>query len=189
MKHILTGKNTSTAISVSESLFNEARSLALAKRCNARLMVDINDPDNDNYLRRIVIAHQRIDIDGSIIEDEWIVASRGYKIPGNAHFSRTYSRLNNGDPVLTEEISAANIDKTQYAGEYVYYEFNGEGIFQNPGASFVIGAGIRGNGDAEPRTTKSDGKDFAGFVVWRNGRTSAFRNPDHINIDENINTF
>ena len=72
--------------------------------------------------------------------------------------------------------------------KYAIYEFNGEGIFTEAGASFVIAAGVRPKGK-EPRTTASASKDFAGFVIWRNGRTSTYRNPDQMNIPSTVKEF
>lgn len=59
LKNLSVGKGTSSAIATCESLFNEARTVAISKRCNSRLMVDIDNSSSDNYLRRIVIAHQK----------------------------------------------------------------------------------------------------------------------------------
>jgi hypothetical protein len=78
--------------------------------------------------------------------------------------------------------------KKDYAGDYLYYEFNEEGICTTPGASFVIGAGARPVGQA-PRVTGSAKRDFGGFVVWRNGRTSTFRGPDHLGLPSTVTTF
>jgi hypothetical protein len=72
--------------------------------------------------------------------------------------------------------------KAAYAGSYYYYEFNAEGICTTPGASFVVGAGSRSvkTPTEKPRVTSAGKRDFGGFVVWRNGRTSVFRSPAQI---------
>jgi hypothetical protein len=72
--------------------------------------------------------------------------------------------------------------KAAYAGSYYYYEFNAEGICTTPGAGFVIGAGTRAisKPTSKPRVTSAAKRDFGGFVVWRNGRTSIFRSPAQI---------
>lgn len=183
MKHILAGKNTSTGISTCESLMSEARSLAIANRCDARLMV-LDDPDSDKHLQRIVIVHQKIDDSGDVVEGEWVLAARGYDLPAGAYFSERFSKLNDGGDIPTDTLNSSQIDKNTFAGDYFVYEFNSEGISKNPGAKFVIGAGVRGKGADQPRTAKGAEKDFGGFVIWRNGRTSLFRNPDHIGISD-----
>ena len=187
LKNLSVGKGTSSAISTCESLFNEARTIATSKRCNSRVMIDVDDISSDNYLRRVVIAHQKINDDGTIAEDTWVLASRAYFIPAATFYSREYSKLEDGSDIPETAMSGENFT-TSYAGRYAYYEFNGEGVSLNPGASFIIGGGIRPKGQ-EPRFIKSAEKDAAGFVVWRNGRTSTYRNPEHIDIDDSGTNF
>ncbi len=172
------GKGTTSAVATCESLFEEARTIAVSKRCKARVMVNAIDPANDDYLRRVVIAHEKINADGTVAPDTWVISSRGYDMPKGAYFSSKYSSLDAGGAINETTLTGADI-KTDYQGKYFYYEFNGEGIFDDAGASFVVGSGIRPNGQ-EPKTTKSAARDFAGFVIWRNGRTSTFRTPDQI---------
>lgn len=184
LKDLAAGKGTSSAIATCESLFNEARSIAISKRCKARLMVDVDDADQDNYLRRLVIAHERINDDGTIAENEWVLASRGYVMPNGTYFSGVLSKLNDGTDIPEEEIAGDGIS-SRYAGRYAYYQFNSEGVFENPGASFIVGAGVRPKGQ-EPRITKSAERDFAGFVIWRNGRTSAYRSPEQMDGSDSL---
>lgn len=174
------GKGTSSAIATCESLFEEARTIAVSKRCKARVLVNAIDPANDNYLRRVVIVHEKINDDGTVAPGNWVVASRGYDMPKGTYFSAEYSTLEGGGSINSKKDTLGGADiKTDYLGEYFYYEFNSEGIFDDAGASFVIGAGIRPR-NQEPKTTKSAARDFAGFVIWRNGRTSTFRSPEQI---------
>ena len=181
------GKGTSTAIASCESLFEEARTIATSKRCKARVMIDINDPNSENYLRRIVIAHEKINPDGTIDPGEWVLASRGYVMPKGTFYSREYSKLAGGNDIKKENLNGVDI-KTNYRGDYAYYEFTGEGIFLEPGAKFIIGSGVRPKGQ-EPRVTKSAEKDFAGFVIWRNGRTSTYRSPEQMGIPASLKNF
>jgi hypothetical protein len=52
------------------------------------------------------------------------------------------------------EVSLGGADvKADYQGEYAYYEFNGEGIFEDAGSSFVVGGGIRPSSDT-PRARR-----------------------------------
>lgn len=166
------GKGTSSAVASCESLFEEARTIAVSKRCKARVMVTA-DPAKDNYLQRVVIVHEEIKADGTVDPGKWVLASRGYELPKGTYFSQIYSKL--GDP--TKFTLATG--KADYLGSYFYYEFNSEGIFDKAGSSFVVGAGARPK-NGEPKTTRSAAKDFAGFVIWRNGRTSTFRSPNQI---------
>lgn len=183
--NINAGKGVTSAVATCESLFEEARTIAVSKRCKARVMIDINDVASDNYLRRVVIAHQKINQDGSVDENTWVLSSRGYDMPKGTFFSKIYSKRKNENSqadIDTENMTLINESgKTvaAYTGNYAYYTFNGEGIFENAGSSFVVGAGVRPMGQ-EPKTTKGAARDFGGFVIWRNGRTSMFRSPDQI---------
>jgi prepilin-type N-terminal cleavage/methylation domain-containing protein len=187
LKNLSGGKSTSSAISTCESLFNEARTIAISKRCNSRLMVDIDDASSDNYLRRVVIAHQKINDDGTSDPNEWVLASRAYIIPAATFFSREFSKLSDDTKIPEVNMSGGNFT-ARYSGNYAYYEFNGEGVSLNPGASFIIGGGIRPKGQ-EPRFIRDAEMDLAGFVIWRNGRTSTYRNPEHMDITGNPKNF
>lgn len=187
LKNLAAGKGTSSAIATCESLFNEARTIAISKRCNSRVMIDVNDIDSDDYLRRVVIAHQKINDDGTIDPTAWVLANRAYSIPAATFYSREYSKLVDDADIPEENMSGENFT-ARYSGNYAYYEFNAEGVSLNPGASFIIGGGIRPKGQ-EPRLIKDAEKDIAGFVIWRNGRTSSYRNPEHMEIDTSQKNF
>ena len=171
------GKGVTSAVATCESLFEEARSIAVSKRCKARVVVDA-DPTKDNYRRRVVIVHEKINADGSVAAGTWVMANRGYEMPKGTFFSVQYSALASGGRIKEETLSGVDI-KAIYHGRYAYYEFNAEGIFEDAGSSFVVGSGVRPM-NQEPTTTKGAARDFSGFVVWRNGRTSSFRTPDQI---------
>ena len=140
-------------------------------------------------------------------DPQWKLTSRGAVLPDQTFYSATLSQP---DPTGTSKISmkdaslivnstalrngsgAAITGTSGYVGEYFYYEFNPQGICKwsaasapaNPSPSFVIGAGGRvlskHADDSPPFVTSSTKRDFGGFVVWRNGRTSVLRNPDQI---------
>ncbi|MEP2775434.1 MAG: prepilin-type N-terminal cleavage/methylation domain-containing protein [Luteolibacter sp.] len=173
--NISAGKGTSSGIATCESLFDEARVIAVSKRCKARVMVKVDDPADTDYLQRVVVVHEEIDSTGNPVANSWVLSSRGYIMPKGVFFSQKYSKDANGNALDTFTLTGS---KTDFNGEYIYYEFNAEGISSDPGASFVIAAGARGKGQ-EPKTTSGE-RDFAGFVIWRNGRTSTYRNPGQI---------
>lgn len=191
--NLTAGKGTGTAIATCESLFEEARTIAVSKRCKARLMIDIDDPADDTYLRRIVIIHEDTDApdefnaDGSLRDKPWILASRGYVMPGGTYFSKVFSSKDDGSQLDEMALTGTNV-KADFEKNYAYYEFTGEGVFLSPGSKFVIGSGVRPKGQ-EPRTTKSAEKDFAGFVIWRNGSTSTYRNIEQMELPASVTNF
>ena len=65
-----------------------------------------------------------------------------------------------------------------------YYEFNSEGICVDgdksgakPGAALILIGGARQQGQMSPRVI---GNNRSGFVVWRNGQTAVYRDPNQI---------
>jgi prepilin-type N-terminal cleavage/methylation domain-containing protein len=186
---ILGGKSTTSAVTTVESLFDEARSTAVGKRTKTRILVDISDPKNQaTYLRRVLIAYEELDDNGDPKTDSWTLANRGVVLPDQTFFSRDFSKKNQESGAELQEMSLSNVGR-DFVGSYLYYEFNGEGICSTPGASFIVGTGAREIGAAKPRVTGSAKRDFGGFVVWRNGRTSLFRSPDQMNLPKDVVNF
>jgi prepilin-type N-terminal cleavage/methylation domain-containing protein len=184
------GKGVSTAVSTSEAVFEEARSLAIGKRTSAAVLVSVQNPQNrETYLRRIVVAYKEIDPVTNQQKGDWVLASRGATLPDKVYYSSDLSRRNhkNGSGSL-DRISLSNV-KREYTGEYYIYEFNSEGICTTPGASFVVGTGTLPIGDKHPRTIASAKRDFGGFVIWRNGATSIFRDPSQILTNGDVKKF
>lgn len=175
LRNISSGKNTSSAIATCESLFDEARVIAISKRCKARVMVKADAATDKDYLQRLVVIHEEIDSEGNPIANSWVLSSRGFIMPTGVFFSKEFSKDGTGNNLDRFSLTRSKAD---FNGEYIYYEFNEEGICTDPGASFVIGAGVRPK-DREPKTSAGE-RDFAGFVIWRNGRTSSYRNPNQI---------
>lgn len=189
----LGGKGVTSGVSTAEAVFDEARAIAVGKGTKSRVLVDVNNPqDTENYKRRMIVVYEELDAQGEPVKDKWVMSSRPVMLPEGTFFSDTFSKKKHedggagGDAVT--QIELANIEKQTFKGKYAAYEFNSEGICANPGTSFIIGAGTRPQG-AEPKVTGAAKRDFAGFIVWRNGRTSLFRGPDEIGIPSDVTTF
>ena len=181
----LGGKGVTSGVATAESLFDEARSIAVGQRTRARVLVakDLKNNPADN-LRRIVVAAAELDPDTGLEKspESWVVASRGVVLPDQTFFSQDYSKKDQANSTGVLEEMTLSGAKAAYEGDYFYYEFNSEGICTTPGAGFVIGNGSRGVTKTadKPRVNSSGKSDFGGFVVWRNGRTSVFRSPAQI---------
>ncbi|MFD0893950.1 type II secretion system protein [Luteolibacter ambystomatis] len=191
MGGITKGKNLNSGVTTAEALFAEARSTATGKATRACVLVDINDPkDATNYLKRVLIAYEDLDpATNQPVKDKWVLTSRGATLPDGVFFSKTYSKGGSDGQTLTEiSLSGDNVKK-QYEGKYYAYIFNSEGICTTPGATFVVGSGVRTGSAGEPRTVGSAKREFGGFIVWRNGNTSLFRSPDQAGIPATVTTF
>lgn len=180
------GKGVSTGVAAADSMFGEARNLAVSKRTKARVLIAQNVASPENNFRRILVAHAATGPDGNmIVPESWILSSRGILLPDQTFFSQNYSRNDHAvgtGAIPTMPSTELDAPGSSYAGNYFYYEFNSEGIASSPGMSFVIGAGARNQTGLEsPRITAQGKSDFGGFVIWRNGRSSVFRAPDQIN--------
>ncbi len=199
------GKGVSSGVATAESLFDEARSMAVGRNVRTAVLIakNLTNSGSEN-LRRIMVAYENIDSTTGIPKDptgadpEWVLSSRGAVLPEQTYFSTKFSVLDNDTGVgIIPFVSGTKIKSapsvgpgtakpasSAYAGEYYIYQFNAEGICTSPGASFVIGSGARpstGAGSSSaPKVTKSALRDFGGFVIWRNGRTSLFRSPTQI---------
>jgi hypothetical protein len=179
---LLAGKGVTTGVSTSEAVFAEARALAMGKVTNAAVLVSIQDPTNmDTYLRRLVVAYKEVDPLTNKQSEEWTLFSRGALLPEKVYYSQMLSKKDHASGaggMARISLGGTNV-KRDYQGQYLIYEFNAEGLCTTPGASFVIGTGTRvvGSSETRPRMIISAKRDFGGFVIWRNGSTSMFRNP------------
>lgn len=190
INRLTSGKGVTNGVSNAEALFDEARAIAVGKGTKARVLVD-NNANSENSLRRLLVVYQELDDEGQPKDPEtWVLTSRGVTLSEGVYFSEKFSKKDQQAGGTLDEMTLVQNDtvKKDYAGEYFYYEFNREGLCTTPGASFVLGAGARPQGQ-EPRVTGSSKRDFGGFVIWRNGRLSAFRGPDHIGIPSSATTF
>jgi prepilin-type N-terminal cleavage/methylation domain-containing protein len=191
------GKGVSNAVSTSEAIFDEARSIAVSKRTNARVLIAVKTAEEmrgnlqarQDHLRRMVIAYQDLDEEGKPTE-EWTVGSRGVLLPDQTFFSREFSKRDQqaGSGEIETVVLGAPA-KEDFRGTYYFYEFNPEGICSTPGASFVVGTGTMPPNQDQPRVTGAAQRDFGGFVIWRSGRTSVFRSPDQIGIPSTTTFF
>jgi prepilin-type N-terminal cleavage/methylation domain-containing protein len=184
----LGGKGIGSAVSTAEALFDEARSTAVGKGTTARVLIDVRDSqDTSGYLRRIVVAYKKLDKDGNPT-DTWELSSRATVLPEKVFFSKVYSKKDQKTGSGEIEEVTLSTGKSNFDGRYLSYEFNSEGICTTPGASFVLGSGIRPAGQ-DPRVTAEGKRDFGGFVVWRKGATSILRGPEQIGIPASLTTF
>lgn len=181
----MSGNRVSSASAQAEALFDEARAIAVGGGRFSRVLIDVNDANSETYLRRIAIVAQILDKNGLPMPDQWEMTGSVLTLPTFVYVSKAFSRKDffGGTNALDE----MRLTGGAYEGTYAYYEFNSEGICSsgvaNDGSytapAFVLGRGVRDPG-AEPRTMADGRREFSGFVIWRNGSTSVFRDPGQI---------
>jgi len=180
INNLSSGKGVGSAVSQSEAIFNLARGIAVSQNTTARVLVAKTLPPNGavrnpDDLRRLLIVFRNPET------NRWELSDRGEFFPTGVFFSQTYSRDAAGQAIPSEPFNDLPV---AFRGDYFYYEFNAEGIATLPGAGFVVGAGIWPSNESSPRTTSAAKRDFGGFVVWRNGRTSLYRSPSQIGVPD-----
>lgn len=189
IQNIDRGQATTTATAVTEALFDEARSAAIGRGTRSRLVIhnDLNDEDpNDRirYLSYMCVAILETDEDGAQ-GNQWRVIKRGTQLPAGVYFSEEDS-FQAAKKIEVGRFGKMSIELPgdRSPKKCIYYEFNAEGVCRDgeddsaePGAAVVLVGGARQRGAKIPQIR---GKNKVGFVLWRNGRTSLFRNPDQI---------
>lgn len=185
LNNLSAGKGVGSAVSQAEAMFHFARQAAVANNTSSRVLIaksltgsEQRHPDD---LRRILVAV----FDSEL--NQWELTDRGEFLPPNVYFSQEFSRSPDG-VIASGAIPGLS---AAFSGEFFYYEFNSEGISSTPAAGFVVGSGVwPPNDNTQPRVSRRGERDFGGFVVWRNGRTSLYRSPEQIpNLPETVTTF
>ncbi|MBT8044012.1 MAG: prepilin-type N-terminal cleavage/methylation domain-containing protein [Verrucomicrobiae bacterium] len=185
LRNLSKASGVSAGLPVAEAVFAEARAIAIGKGTRARVLVHATNDRNDElhrerFLRYLAVAYMELDDTGNETGN-WIIASRGSKLPENVYFSENLSE-NNAPNINTMTIELPGRSSTSC----YYYEFNAEGLVTDPAVvnndvpRFVVMAGGLPPGADEPVATGDGKKNMGGFVIWRSGRTSVFRHPDQI---------
>ncbi|WP_411846496.1 prepilin-type N-terminal cleavage/methylation domain-containing protein [Roseibacillus persicicus] len=191
IQNIDKGQATVSGLSQTQALMDEARNLAIGRGTRARLCIHAEPNEEDRNLRFIVVAYEEIEKNdaGEETGRRWRVASRGTFLPSGVYFHPKFSeeassRISGLGSYGSkdEAIKFPGDNKSTRNPNYYFFEFNAEGLCtaegeSDPGAAFVLCRGVTGPGADVPRLV---GKDVGGFVVWRNGRTSAIRDLDFI---------
>lgn len=180
------GQATVAGVSQVQALMDEARNLAIGRNTRARLCIHADSSEEDRNLRFAVIAFERLERGegGEITGREWVTETRGTYLPSSVYYHPGLTQQ--ATDVISDLGNPGQDSNVRFPGDpsknvrnptYFYWEFNSEGLCglegaTNPGGAFVLCRGVTGQNANEPRVL---GNDVAGFVVWRNGRTSAIR--------------
>ncbi|MEM9079534.1 MAG: prepilin-type N-terminal cleavage/methylation domain-containing protein [Verrucomicrobiota bacterium] len=184
IQNIDRGQATISGVTQVEALMEEARNLAVGRGTKARLCIHADPGETDRYLRFAVVAFEEIvrNESGEEVNRRWKVPSRGTFLPNGVLFHPSFSQDaasrvqglgNYGD----RDVAITFPGEGSRNPNYFYWEFNSEGLCvrdgeADPGAAFVLCRGVITPGTTDPRVI---GNDVAGFIVWRNGRTSSIR--------------
>lgn len=179
-------KGVSAGLPVMEGLFEEARTLAMAKGVSTRVLIYADSSSSSpqkrqGFLRKIAIAAEELDADGNLT-GEWAITSTLQTLPKGVFFSPALSQRRGA--VLPTMTVAHFFDQSNVM--CYYYEWNRAGYLASPEISetsmpaCVIRSGALRPNDTEPQADASAQRNIAGFVIWKNGRFSRFKHPDQI---------
>ena len=188
IKNFSKASGVSAAIPIAQGVFSQARSLAIEKGTDTRVLIQTDNDavsmlNRERNLRYMVVQYE--DDVGN-----WVTASKGVYLPEGVYYSIDLSNLSNAPNVTVVTTSMPGL-----ASDIVgcrNYEFNSQGIITSPPPTnetaygndvprFVVRAGNLPPGRLKAIAASGAGESNAsGFVIWKNGRTAVFRHPDQI---------
>jgi len=185
IKNFSKASGVSAAIPIAQGVFSQARSLAIEKDTNTRVMMHADDrTDNLNRERNLRYMVVQYEDDGG----NWVTASKGAKLPEGVYYSLSLSNRSTApNPGQSSTVLPGGAVQNCRV-----YEFNSQGIITSPPPTngtaygndvprFVIRAGSLPPGATEPIPASGAGeRNVGGFVIWKNGRTAVFRHPDQV---------
>jgi prepilin-type N-terminal cleavage/methylation domain-containing protein len=167
----------SSAETLSASLLQNARSLAIMNNKTVRILVNHDSSDPGRCLRSIGIAMAQ-DNAGTV---EWVAAGKAETLPANIFFNPSLSKGNgNGLPVPTMRLAFPR-GEAQAEGngpEWYYFEIGPNGMAdKSNGALFVLGSGrLDDSGNLVPLPQN----EVRGFVLRQLGTLTSFDSADQL---------
>jgi len=172
-----------SGVAIAEGIFAQARSLAIAKGTQTRVVIhgNLNDSetqDRRRYRKMMMVMFRDVNPDTGKTELEWTSAGQPVFLPEQVYFSEELSKRDVQVGGKIRQGTHRMGGKKEPEVNTYFYEFNGQGICTTPGTSFILEAGARPPG--VERAIQGKGNSQGGFVVWRNGNTSTIRDPSQI---------
>ena len=157
-----------TAVTTMEGLIYQARATAMGGKA-ARLCINDDTEDNDNFRRQIVILEDTSDADSDT--PEWNAISRAVYLPSGIYIDDELTIPNSDELGVFGTDGSVPFTRKQSSAA-LYLEFNSLGICKDgndniPGATVGIIEGVVAGGQLILKDQKK-----AALVVWRNGTSS-----------------
>ncbi len=181
MRGLASGKSVPSGVSLADSIFSEARALAIGSGNKARVAIlsdnTLKGKEEEKYLRFMVVFED-LNPDPNI--EEWEPTGRGLSLPGKTFYDEVNSVFSGRDTMDFPGLGNSSCH---------YYEFNAQGLIANAGGGStatnniccIIASGVAVPG--QTRKIDVNVNDRSGFVVWKNGRRSIYRDisqmPNH----------
>jgi len=154
------GHSVQSAANAASSLFSLARTEAILRVTEVRVVVDTNFEASqpDHFLRRVAVV-ARSD------KGNWEMISRWTVLPGNAFFHRELSESHGSEPM--PGVGTGTLD---------YFAFRPNGQAVGPRGQFIVTRGEQQDGVFHEHGESNR----SGFFVHRLGRLSFFPSPSEI---------
>lgn len=179
------GAQLSSSQRTLSGLFKAARAQAILKNTEVRLIIH-NDSSEPGKFHRF--AGLIYDADPGVAKS-WIALDKGIYLPKNIYFdpnsSETNSGANNADWTAANNTMQINFpSRTGQSGtigtSYLFYEFNDNGTFSDPGAYLVFRVGQFIPGSAAPNFPADKANIKAAFILRPVGTATLVNNPADI---------
>lgn len=156
------------------SQFAAARNQALLKGRDVRVIVNNNAQDGERFRREIGIVTNTAEPGEP---PQWVAFGQGEILPGNHFFVPEVSLANGStEPDTMRLVFPSAEPRAEGSGDpYYFFEYNGNGIAEDPGAQFVIEPGrVEPSGSSfEVVSSGGDGPErksrWGGFLILRIG--------------------
>ncbi|WOO43386.1 prepilin-type N-terminal cleavage/methylation domain-containing protein [Rubellicoccus peritrichatus] len=187
----LGGGNESVALGnaqrIASSIFQSARSVAVLKQTPTRVIIygdNGSQTDPSKFLRYIGVVYD--DPDTAAVD--WVGVNAGTYLPEGVYFmpdSRPSSLVDatGGNMQSSNFNNSSSTDNISFpvrsgaAENFYYYEFDSNGMSENPGGTFVIHSGRK---SGEDEVTVDNEFAVAGFAIRRIGGVTLFNDYEEI---------
>ena len=156
------------------SMLMATRNQAILKHTNARLIIHYNPSVPDKYLRQMGIIYEE-----TPDSDRWRSLNAGSSLPSGVYFNTEISSWTEAQ-LMDLDFPHARFQEEGSGEKWIYFEFTSTGLFKEPGAHFVIGAGILNPLGPKGKEIEYNNHTLGGIIIWKFGGVSFFTGTDEI---------
>ncbi len=153
---------------LASSLLLSARNQAILKQSNARLIIHNNPGEPEKYLRQMGIIYEEKPLSG-----RWKSLNAGSLLPMGVYFNTEISSWTDAQ-IMTVEFPRARFLMEGSGEKWIYFEFTSTGVFNEPGAQFVVGSGVLYPLDDKDYEIEFNNLAIGGIVIGKFGGMSYF---------------
>ncbi len=172
------GKGLNSSLATVESLLSSARNLAVAKETNARLIINDDPSDVENYRRQMVVVYE--DPDPTVAAGTWVRASRPTRLASGT-FVESGLSVTTMTGIGTLGTDTGMTFTRNVVANCVYVEFNQVGVCKQQTATNAGATLVLVNGRFNGTNIVVSNNEKAALAIWRNGTSTRVTDPSTIN--------